>query len=203
MHLRFEQIPQRKYALLRNVERYVAGRMRGALIGNLKRQTAKPKSKLTVENDAWLNILRVAIGSVYGIGGVFAFVELHRLFFGHAFCLDARGDDHGRILAKMPSARRMIAGGMGNNDIADRLIRGAPNRSENLVGRSNVGIEDDNAFLGNNEDRIARSQRMLHDIHILGDLAQLHLNALRAGRWNWAGHAKQRRATQKHQRPVD
>ncbi len=76
-----------------------------ALVRDLKRQTAKPQCERLIEYDTRLNIFRVAIGSVNGIGGVFAFVELHGFFFAHAFCLDARGNDRRLILAKVPSAR--------------------------------------------------------------------------------------------------
>ena len=74
---------------------------------------------------------------------------------------------------------RVVAGRMRNDVVADFLVGRAPDGGEHLIGRADVAVPDHDAFIGDDEHRIARSRRVLHDVDIVRDLAQFHARGLR------------------------
>ena len=152
--------------------------MRGAFFGHLERETAEAQRHRTVEQDVRLHEVGIVIRRIDRIVRSLARGEFFELLAGKSDGLAARRDHHRPILAEMPGAGRMIAGGMRDDVVADFLVGRAPDRGEHLIGGADVAVPDDDAFVGHDEHRIARPRRVLHDVDIVRDLAQFHARGL-------------------------
>src|SRR5215475_2456017 len=122
MNLGVQQITHEHNALLGNVNRQIAGTMTATFRRNLKRQTTEVQRHITVETYVRRRQFSPFVARVPWIVGIFPLVKLLPLLHLKIVDLVFGGYVNGFILAKVPSARGMVACAVRGNQIFDLLV---------------------------------------------------------------------------------
>jgi hypothetical protein len=67
------------------------------------------------------------------------------------------------------------------DQILNFFVRQLSDRGERLIGRADIEVENEHAFVGDDEIRIARAGGILHEINAICELGHRHLDLSRCG----------------------
>src|SRR5437899_1411839 len=179
MDLGIEEISHQINPALRDIDGEIASAVTGALGGDLKRQSAEIKRHASVKSEIGPDELFSFIGGITRLTRLATLLKLLRLLHEKILRLVLRRDIDWLVLTKMPPASRMISGGVGRDKIPHFLVRELADRSQSLIRSADIKVKDQHAFVGDDEGRVARAGRVLHEVNALGDLLHIHLDLRR------------------------
>src|SRR5262245_5803969 len=174
MNLGVQQITHEQHALLGNVNREITGTMAATFRCNLKRQTTEVQRHITVETYVRRRQFSSFVARVPWIVGIFPLVKLLPLLHLKIVDLVFGSYVNGFILAKVPSARGMVACAVRGNQIPDFFVCQLSYPSHGLVCVINMKVKNQHAIVGDNNGGVAGALGVLKHIHSLRNLDGCH-----------------------------
>ena len=162
---RIEQIAHQHDALLRNEDGDIAGAVADAFLGQDEGEAAELERHAALEAE----VGAYQFADLVDLVGLLALGELLALLHVEVAHLRLGGDEDRLVLAVLPGARGMIAGGVRGDEILHLLVGQLADLRQHLVGGAKVGVEHDDAVGRDDEARVARTAVVLHHVDTVGD----------------------------------